>query len=115
MKNLQPKLKLWLEVDGEAVIGTGRLQLLKSINRLGSINKAAQELDMSYRAAWGKIKDSEKRLGYKLVDTKKGGSSGGGAKLTSDAKEFITIYQEYEDLVKEKAEKLFEDKLADLF
>jgi molybdate transport system regulatory protein len=108
-------VKLWLEVDGEAVIGTGRLKLLLNIDRFGSITKAADDLNMSYRTAWGKIKDSEERLNCKLVATKVGGSSGGGAELTTKAKDIIAKYQEYERLINQKARELFEEKIAGLF
>ncbi|SJZ88552.1 winged helix-turn-helix domain-containing protein [Selenihalanaerobacter shriftii] len=112
---MEPKIKLWLEVDDEIVFGIGRLILLEKIDRLGSINKAANELNMSYRAAWGKIKASEERLGFKLVETKVGGSKGGGTELTSKAKKVMKKYQEYEELINQKVQKIFKNKFTDLF
>ncbi|KXS40592.1 MAG: molybdate transport system regulatory protein [Candidatus Frackibacter sp. T328-2] len=103
---------MWLEVDGEVVFGAGRLCLLESIDRLGSINKAAQDLNMSYRAAWGKIKASEERLGIKLVETKVGGSSGGGTQLTSKAKGIIERYKDYENLVNKHAKEIFDENFT---
>lgn len=112
---MEPKVKLWLEIDGEVVFGAGRLELLKYIDSLGSINKAAEKLNMSYRAAWGKIKASEERLGIKLIETQVGGAKGGGTQLTSKAKEMLIKYQRYESEVNKQAQKIYEDILADLF
>jgi len=52
------KCKVWLEKDGEIILGRGREDLLKAIIVCGSLYKAAKKLDMSYRAAWGKIRSS---------------------------------------------------------
>lgn len=53
--NLCIKSKIWIENEnGEIVFGAGRLYILKAVSRFGSINAAAQELHMSYRAVWEK-------------------------------------------------------------
>lgn len=62
------RLHLWLEEDGTTFFGTGRAMLLDMIHKHGSIKKAAKAMGMSYRAAWGKIKASEKALGVQLVE-----------------------------------------------
>ena len=59
--------KLWLEKDGKAIFCKGRQELLLSIDELKSLSAAAKKLNMSYTAAWGKLKASEKRLGKKLT------------------------------------------------
>lgn len=61
------RLKIWLEKNGDLVLGSGRKELLGLLREHGSLNKAAKELSMSYRAAWGKIRATEGRLGWKLV------------------------------------------------
>lgn len=62
------RLHLWLDTPDGVFFGSGRAQLLQLIERHGSIKKAAEELGMSYRAAWGKIRKSEEVLGFKLVE-----------------------------------------------
>jgi len=50
----------------------------------GSINQAAAKLGMSYRAAWGKVTATEKRLGIKLLNKHTGGyHSGSGVDTRS--------------------------------
>ncbi|WP_456400869.1 winged helix-turn-helix domain-containing protein [Persephonella sp.] len=91
------KYKVWLEKDGEIVMGLGREKLLKEIEKQGSISKAAKELGISYKKAWSFLKAMEKRLGTKLVETKRGGEKGGGASLTKEAKDLI---KQFEKIVK---------------
>jgi len=65
--NTTQRMHLWLELQEDIFIGLGRVQLLERIDRLGSLNKAASSMGMSYRAAWGRMKKTEKLLGNPLV------------------------------------------------
>ncbi len=61
---MKVRTKIWIDDDNDKVIfGSGRVRMLEAIDRLGSMNKAAKELKMSYRALWGRIKSTEERLG----------------------------------------------------
>lgn len=108
---MNPKFKLWVEVNDKVVFGKGRMLLLEAIEEHGSISAAAKELSMSYRAAWGKIKASEERLGQKLLEVQKGGSSGGGAKLTPYAKKLMKNYSVFREKVFSSIEKNFNQYL----
>lgn len=82
------KSKIWVENDdGRLIIGTGRVRILEAIDRLGSMNKAAAEVKQPFRAVWGKIKATEQRCGFKLVETNSGGS-----KLTEEGRELLHAY-----------------------
>ena len=74
------RLHMWLDTDGGVFFGSGRAMLLEGIERHGSLTKAAAEMGMSYRAAWGKIKETEKILGFQLIE--KSGSNRDGYRLT---------------------------------
>ncbi len=94
-KTLHPRSKIWIEADGQnMVFGGGRLSLFQAIAEYGSINRAAAELGMSYRAAWGKITATEKHLGIKLVDKYMGGTRS-GSELTPEAKKLMDAYQQF--------------------
>ena len=97
---MKVKAKFWIENKGEVVAGGGKIALLLAVDRLGSIQQAAEEFEMSYRHAWGAIKKIEQRAGFKMVDTKLGGKSK-GARLTSKGRAFV-----------EKAVSLFKDLQA---
>ena len=68
MGGLEIHFKVWLEKEGKVVFGRGRLELLKGIRAYGSLAETARHLGMSYRAAWGRLKSSENRLGVRLVE-----------------------------------------------
>jgi molybdate transport system regulatory protein len=86
---MEIKAKFWIENKGEVVLGGGKTALLLAVDRLGSIQGAADEFKMSYRHAWGLIRKIEQRAGFKIVETRLGGKEGGGAQLTPKGKEFI--------------------------
>jgi molybdate transport system regulatory protein len=89
-------MKLFLNSDnGAAVFGSGKWKLLAAIDELGSIQKAAESLDRSYRKAWGDIKSAESGFGKKLVVTVRGGRSGGETKLTEFGKQFLSAWNSY--------------------
>jgi len=79
MADITIQCKIWLEKDGQILFGRGRLELLQGIMAHGSLAETARHLGMSYRAAWGRLKSSESRLGLKL--TEKIPASGRGQRL----------------------------------
>lgn len=104
---MEIKSKLWIEVEGEPVFGRGRRFLLQAIDTYGSINRAAREINISYRKAWSYIKAMEERLGIKLVERQAGGKNGGGAVLTDEAREFIKRYELMEEGIRKIVDKRF--------
>ena len=88
---MEIKVKFWIENKGEVVLGMGKIALLLAVDRLGSIQRAADQFGMSYRHAWGAIKKIERRAGFRMVETKLGGNEGGGAKLTPRGKAFAQV------------------------
>lgn len=104
---LDIRSKIWIEADGEPVFGRGRRFLLEAIDSHGSINRAAREVDISFRKAWSHIKAMEERLGVKLVERQTGGKNGGGAALTPDARQFLMKYTALEKGIQEMVDKRF--------
>lgn len=106
---MEIKSKLWIEIDGEPVFGRGRCFLLHAIDKYGSINQAAREINISYRKAWSYIKAMEDRLGIKLVERQSGGKNGGGAALTDDARAFLKKYELMEEGIREIVDTRFQE------
>ncbi|MGQ3685690.1 MAG: winged helix-turn-helix domain-containing protein [Candidatus Loosdrechtia sp.] len=104
---MKVKFKVWLEENDGVAFAEGRKMLLEAVDRLGSLNAAAKELGMSYRAAWGKVKATEKALGVKLLEVTTGGKGGGGAILTKEAKKLISDYKKYTSRIAVLLEKEF--------
>ena len=104
---MELKAKIWLEIDGKPIIGEGKAKLLELIKEKGSINKSAKEMGLSYRYAWGVIKDIEKNLGQPIVASIRGGVGGGKTRLTKKGedllKEFKRKEKEFEQFLDEKS------------
>ncbi|KKM12701.1 hypothetical protein SY88_02195 [Clostridiales bacterium PH28_bin88] len=109
-KMIKVRYKIWLE-DAKPVFGDGMALLLEAIDELGSINQAAARLKMSYRQAWGHIKETEERMGIRLLDTKVGGESGGGARLTGEAREILEKYR----IFRQKVDGAIHDSFRQVF
>ena len=107
-KNIIPKCKLWFSTkNDEGVFGDGKYQLLKAIQKTGSLKAASLSLDISYRKAWGDLKKSEKCLGIKLINKIRGGVDGGKTVLTLEGKKIIKAYSKYAGTIKNQIEKSF--------
>lgn len=81
--------QLLLSDDGKIIMGTGRMKILESIDRTGSINKTAKELNMAYKTVWSKIKSTEENLGEPVVDANRES----GTRLTDSGKRLLEKYQ----------------------
>jgi len=105
---LRIRSKIWIEDEaGEVIFGQGRLRILEAVIRHGSIHAAAKDLKMSYRAVWGKLKDTEDRLGQPLLVRQVGGASGGGSELTPLGKNLFEKFNDLQIHVASEVEKLF--------
>lgn len=107
--NLRIRSKIWIEDEtGKVIFGQGRLKILEAVIRCGSIHAAAKELKMSYRAVWGKLKDTEERLGRPLLVRQVGGPSGGGSELTPLGKDLVEKFNDLQVRAATEVEHLFE-------
>src|SRR5262245_4401361 len=87
------KVRVWVERDGEKVLGPGRVELLGHIDRHRSISAAARQMNMSYRRAWSLVRDMNEVAGEPLVELATGGAGGGGATLTPLGKQALVYYR----------------------
>jgi molybdate transport system regulatory protein len=99
MGGIQIQCKIWLERNEEVLFGRGRLELLRGIRAHGSLAETARHLGMSYRAAWGRLKSSEERLGHKLAEKVPAEGRGQKLILTPLAEALIDDFLELEKLV----------------
>ncbi|MBU0992513.1 MAG: LysR family transcriptional regulator [Proteobacteria bacterium] len=105
--------KIWIEdSQGNVIFGLGRFRILSTIEKCGSINAAAKELKMGYRAIWGKIKTTEEALGQPLLVRNTGGAAGGGSALTPLAKSLLNRFRLIHGQVNDKADEFFDEKFA---
>lgn len=101
-KKHKPSFKIWLEQNGKPVLGKGGAEILEQIEEEESISKTARKLGMSYRYVWNYLQKIEKSLGEPVIETFRGGKSGGGgAKLTELGASLLEEYRRLEDYLGE--------------
>jgi molybdate transport system regulatory protein len=74
-------------------LGPGKIDLLESIQRTGSLRKAAQTLGMSYRRAWLLLDGLNRSFTEPASTASIGGQGGGGVALTPFGLEIIRTYR----------------------
>jgi len=89
--------KIWIEDDGRPLLGKGGAEILEEIGKEKSISMAAKKLGMSYRYVWNYLQKIEKTISEPIVETFRGGKSGGGgAELTDLGKNLLGEYKRLE-------------------
>ena len=97
----QLKGRIWIEIEGLTIIGKGKADLLKKTAGLGSLRKAAAELNMSYRQAWYSINQMNKAGKIPLVLLHRGGKKGGIAEITDFGLAVLDIYERSQHIFEE--------------
>jgi molybdate transport repressor ModE-like protein len=92
---MRPKIRVWITFGDDIKFGDGRAQLLELIEERGSLSKAAEAFEMSYRNAWGYLQDLERAAGFKFVERAPGGGPQRGMRLTADGKRFLGRYRKF--------------------
>ena len=98
--------KVWLDREGKA-FGDGPDKLLRRIEAVGSLHRAAADIKMSYRKAWLMLRGVEQHLGYPLLDRKVGGVSGGGSRLTPEARDLMERYEAFKKEVEAALQQIY--------
>ena len=102
--------KLWIECNGKKFFGPGPVELLVLIDQTGSINRAAKEMNMSYKKAWEIINALNELVVHPLVITQSGGEKGGGSVVTEEARKLIAYHKQ----LRERFEAFLQKETAEL-
>ena len=62
------KAKFWLTLGPGTLFGDGKAELLEAVDRLGSLRSAAQSMEMSYRYAWGLLRELDAAAGFPFLE-----------------------------------------------
>jgi len=109
ISRLKPRFKLWLSLDSDrGGFGIGKWELLDAIDKYGSLSSAVNSLGISYRKAWGDLKESEKFLGFKLIEKHRGGNLHGETVLTEQGKIFLEIFKKFYNDIEKAVDEAFE-------
>lgn len=104
---LVPRVKIWLETEGQYAFGFGISEILQAVDRAGSMKQAASDLGKSYRYVWGRIKEAERALGQPLVDAQVGGKDTHRSALTSSARQLVEDFLAVRSRMKKIVEREF--------
>jgi molybdate transport system regulatory protein len=105
---MKPKLKLWVTFGDALKFGDGRARLLELIDEHGSLSKAAEALEMSYRHAWGYLRELERAAGFRFVERMAGRGPRSGMRLTPPARRFLQRYRRFQGGVEDAMRRQFE-------
>jgi len=95
-KPFSSAFEVWLEIDGKYVLGDKEAEILEGVRRLGSLVATARALGISYAHAWESMNRLSEALGTPMIEARKGGVSGGGAKLTASGTAALDSYRRLE-------------------
>jgi len=91
-----PSLSVRIDLDANARIGPGKIQLLENIHTCGSISAAGRAMEMSYKRAWDLVDEINRICRQAAVERQTGGKNGGGAVLTAFGISLVTRYRKIE-------------------
>lgn len=92
--DVKVKYRIWVEWNGNQIIGPGIYDILKAINETGSIASAARKLGFSYKFIWTYLKKLEDILQVPLVQSRRGGRERGMTELTEVGQLLLKYYEE---------------------
>ena len=113
---MKVRTNIWIEdEEGKVAYGLGRQRILKAIRDNGSIKAAAEKLGMSYRGLWARLRQSEKRLGFPLTESKTGRGKDAGTVLTPQAVRLLESYARMIGEIYETSERSYHEHFEDVF
>jgi molybdate transport system regulatory protein len=90
--HLTPRHKVWLNWDGLFLMGPNYLRFLAAVDQTGTIREGGRAVGWSYRTCLNRLRRMEQVLGRPVLVTSRGGKTGGGARLTPEARRFVRIF-----------------------
>lgn len=108
---LTPRVKVWLEVDGDYVFGHGLAEMLQAVEASGSLKEAAARLGKSYRHVWSRVKEAEAAMGQTLVETQVGGRGVQRSALSPRARQLLADFS----ALRQRMQVVLKEEFADRF
>ncbi|HEY2381404.1 MAG TPA: LysR family transcriptional regulator [Terriglobia bacterium] len=93
-RRLGVKAKVWLTIGPRTLFGDGKADLLDAVDRLGSLRSAAESMGMSYRHAWGWLRELDEAAGFAFLEHT-GTGPRTNLRLTDDGRQFIADYRRF--------------------
>ncbi|HEY8197288.1 MAG TPA: LysR family transcriptional regulator [Gemmatimonadales bacterium] len=111
-RHLAPRQKLWLNWDGVFLMGPNYLRFLAAVDRTGTIREGGRAVGWSYRTCLNRLRRMERVLGAPVLATTRGGRTGGGARLTPEARRLVKVFTRWQREVERMTRKAFSEALT---
>lgn len=96
-----PSLRIRIVFGEDWMLGPGKADLLERIRDTGSISAAGRTMSMSYKRAWSLVEGMNKAFREPLVESTRGGTRGGGARLTEAGEAVLENYRRLQEILAE--------------
>ncbi len=104
------------ELARETVFFDRRLaMLLRLIDETCSVRAACSQMQLSYSSGWNLIRKLESQMNQPLLKRTQGGAGGGKSCLTEEGREFLRLYEAFENDLKAEAKVLFSTYFEGIF
>ncbi len=117
LENFILNFKIWLSTpSGKGIMGDGKWQILKAIEKHGSLKAATKALGLTYRRTWGDLKAIEEEFGFPLLEKSRGGAEGGKTELTPEGKNLVNAFDAFHskvDIMMDEAFREFRQNLME--
>jgi molybdate transport system regulatory protein len=104
-----PVIRFRIDFNQSSNVGPGKIQLLETVKRSGSISQAARDIGMSYRRAWLLINSLNTSFQDPVIVSSTGGTGGGGARLTEFGERLLESYRALERDITELSQERLKD------
>ena len=108
-RHLAPRQKLWLNWDGVFLMGPNYLRFLGAVDKTGTIREGGRAVGWSYRTCLNRLRRMERVLGAPVLATTRGGRTGGGARLTPEARRLVRVFDRWQREVERLTRKAFKE------
>jgi molybdate transport system regulatory protein len=110
-RHLAPRQKVWLNWDGVFLMGPNYLRFLAAVEKTGTIREGGRAVGWSYRTCLNRLRRMERVLGAPILATTRGGRTGGGARLTAEARRLIRVFTRWQRGVERLTRRAFQEAL----
>jgi molybdate transport system regulatory protein len=108
---LRPRHKVWFTLGTSFLMGPNYFRFLRAVDETGTIRQAGKVVGWSYRTCLNRIRRMEDILGRRVLETARGGTSGGGARLSSEGQRLVTIFERWQQDMAEHSQRAFRKAL----
>ncbi|MDY0056086.1 MAG: LysR family transcriptional regulator [Methyloversatilis sp.] len=101
-----------VQIKHAVAIGPGKAAVLEGIAATGSLAETGRRLGMSYQRIWSLVDAMNKDFVEPLVTKQRGGTAGGGARLTATGERVLALYRAIEEDARLAASRRLPELLA---